>query len=198
MSNFFSKQTRCNSRIKMDGISFKRVALRTDMATHSRTLAWKIPRTEEPGRLQSMGSQRVGRDWATSLSLSFRMMLTMLPVLESIRNLFTHALHWKVSLNHWPPRKSLNTALRTFFYESGDSVLLPQPSTHLGVYFLQNHGKKIFKFTHQGLSLPFLMRPTPLSPNHPETPHPPPVSLGGSAIPFPLFHSFAPDTPQRQ
>ena len=33
------------------------------------TLAWKIPWTEEPGRLQSMGSWRVGHDWATSLSL---------------------------------------------------------------------------------------------------------------------------------
>ena len=39
------------------------------MATHSSTLAWKIPWTEKPGRLQSMGSPRVGHDWATSLSL---------------------------------------------------------------------------------------------------------------------------------
>ena len=39
------------------------------MAPHSSTLAWKIPWTEEPGRLQSMGSLRVGQDWATSLSL---------------------------------------------------------------------------------------------------------------------------------
>ena len=39
------------------------------MATHSSTLAWKIPWMEEPGRLQSMGSQRVGHDWVTSLSL---------------------------------------------------------------------------------------------------------------------------------
>ena len=39
------------------------------MAPHSSTLAWKIPWMEEPGRLQSMGSQRVGHDWATSLSL---------------------------------------------------------------------------------------------------------------------------------
>ena len=38
------------------------------MAPHSSTLAWKIPWTEEPGRLQSMGSLRVGHDWATSLS----------------------------------------------------------------------------------------------------------------------------------
>ena len=39
------------------------------VATHSCALAWKIPWTEEPGRLQSMGSQRVRHDWATSLSL---------------------------------------------------------------------------------------------------------------------------------
>ena len=39
------------------------------MAPHSSTLAWKIPWTEEPCRLQSMGSQRVGHNWATSLSL---------------------------------------------------------------------------------------------------------------------------------
>ena len=38
------------------------------MATHSSTLAWKIPWTEGPGRLQSMGSQRVGPNSATSLS----------------------------------------------------------------------------------------------------------------------------------
>ena len=39
------------------------------MAPHSSTLAWKIPWTEEPGGRQSMGSWRVGHDWATSLSL---------------------------------------------------------------------------------------------------------------------------------
>ena len=39
------------------------------MAPHSSTLAWKIPWMEEPGSLQSMGSLRVGHDWATSLSL---------------------------------------------------------------------------------------------------------------------------------
>ena len=39
------------------------------MATHSSTLAWKIPWADKPGRLQSTGSQRVGHDLATSLSL---------------------------------------------------------------------------------------------------------------------------------
>ena len=36
------------------------------MSTHSIIVAWRIPWTEEPGRLQSMGLQRVGRDWATN------------------------------------------------------------------------------------------------------------------------------------
>ena len=43
--------------------------LEKEMATHSCTLAWKIPWTKEHGGLQSTGSQRVGQDWATSLSL---------------------------------------------------------------------------------------------------------------------------------
>ena len=36
------------------------------MATHSSILAWRIPWTEEPGELQSMGSQRVRYDWVTN------------------------------------------------------------------------------------------------------------------------------------
>ena len=41
-----------------------------ELTIHSSTIAWKIPWTEEPGRLQSMGSQRVGHDWVTSLTLT--------------------------------------------------------------------------------------------------------------------------------
>ena len=41
--------------------------LEKEMATHSSTIAWKIPWTAEPGRLQSMGLQRVRHDWATRL-----------------------------------------------------------------------------------------------------------------------------------
>ena len=43
-----------------------------EMATHSSILTWRIPWTEEPGGLQSTGSQRVGHDRATSLSLIIR------------------------------------------------------------------------------------------------------------------------------
>ena len=41
------------------------------MATHSSTLAWRIPQTEEPGGLQSMGSQRVRHNRAAALHLHF-------------------------------------------------------------------------------------------------------------------------------
>ena len=58
--------------------------LEKEMATHSSTLAWRIPWMEEPGRLQSMGSQRVGHDWETSLS--FFMLFT---------DWYTH--HWNHS-----------------------------------------------------------------------------------------------------
>ena len=41
------------------------------MAPHSNTLAWKIPWTEEPGRLRSMGSLRVGYDWLSNFTFTF-------------------------------------------------------------------------------------------------------------------------------
>ena len=50
--------------------------LEKETAPHSSTLAWKIPWTEEPDRLQSMGSQRVGHDWG--LHFHFHSQLTML------------------------------------------------------------------------------------------------------------------------
>ena len=51
------------------GLTVLHVSSEKAMATHSSTLAWRIPWTEEPGRLKSMGSQRVRHNWATSLSL---------------------------------------------------------------------------------------------------------------------------------
>ena len=50
--------------------------LEKEMAIHSSTIAWKIPWTEEPVRLQSMGSQRVGHDWAASFTFFYIFTLT--------------------------------------------------------------------------------------------------------------------------
>ena len=51
--------THVSKRLQLTGIS---LPPEKAMATHSSTLAWKVPRTEEPGGLQSMGSRRVGHD----------------------------------------------------------------------------------------------------------------------------------------
>ena len=58
-----------------------RKMLEKEMAIHSSTVAWKIPWTEESGRLQSMGSQRVGHDWATSLMHILIMLQSLFPKL---------------------------------------------------------------------------------------------------------------------
>ena len=47
--------------------------LEKELATHSNTLAWEIPRTEEPGRLQSMGSQKIRHDLATKQQVTYQL-----------------------------------------------------------------------------------------------------------------------------
>ena len=58
--------------------------LEKEMATHSSILAWRIPWTEELGRLQSTGSQRVGHNWVTSLSLSLGLLYKLTRARESL------------------------------------------------------------------------------------------------------------------
>ena len=60
------------------------------MATHSSTLAWKIPWMEEPGRLQSMGSQTVGRDWTTSQQFCSGFVACFLPFQPTLSLLHLH------------------------------------------------------------------------------------------------------------
>ena len=61
--------------------------LEKEMAIHSSALAWKSPWTEEPGRLQPMGLQRVGHDWVTSLHFHFIYLAEeMLTTLQSWMN----------------------------------------------------------------------------------------------------------------
>ena len=64
----------CSTHRMLSDCLFLRISeillLNMEMATHSSILAWRIPWMEEPGGLQSTGSQRVGHDWAISLSLS--------------------------------------------------------------------------------------------------------------------------------
>ena len=68
--------------------------LEKEMAPDSDILAWKIPWTEEPGRLQSMGSQRVGHYWATSLHCHFGLVVKSAP--------FLTWQHWRPCLINLP------------------------------------------------------------------------------------------------
>ena len=55
------KVSACNAETRVQSLGWEDL-LEKERATHSSILAWRIPQTEEPGRLQSMGSQRVGQD----------------------------------------------------------------------------------------------------------------------------------------
>ena len=66
------------------------ILVEKEMETHSRILAWRILWTEEPGGLQSMGSQRVGLDWATNSHTQYLPFSTWLILLSKIPSRFIH------------------------------------------------------------------------------------------------------------
>ena len=70
------------------------------MATHSSTLAWKVPWTEEPGRIESMGLQRVRHDWTISLSLS-SYLGPVFCVFHILKSLGAHHRQWLQSDGCW-------------------------------------------------------------------------------------------------
>ena len=91
-------------------------SLGKEMATHSSTLAWRVPWMEEPGRLQSMGSQRVGQDWATSLHLTF------LSQGQQVNSGVIQAHHWKPHV--FSPAVKQEAAQDSRFFLSGSDILL--------------------------------------------------------------------------
>ena len=68
-SQTWLKQLSKHARIELIILTCRLCKVEKAMAPHSSTLAWKIPWTEEPGGVQSMGLLRVRHDWATSLSV---------------------------------------------------------------------------------------------------------------------------------
>ena len=106
------------------------------MATHSSTLPWKIPWTEEPGRLQAMGLQRVGHDWATSLQLHFNYVQSYHRSWESLhRKLFSSVQslsHVQLFVTPWIAGRqaslSITNSRSSLKLTSIESVM---PSSHL-------------------------------------------------------------------
>ena len=94
------------------------ISLEKETATHSSTLAWRIPWTEEPGRLQSIGSQRIRHDWATEQWQEYNTtMYSTILLLVKGKYTFPGLSHWRLSL-HWQlaslqPSNSLSVVTRT-------------------------------------------------------------------------------------
>ena len=105
--------------------------LEKEMATHSSTLAWKIPWTEEPGRLQYMGSQR-----AISLSsVQFSSVAQSCPALCDPMNHSTADLrvHYQLSRVHSTHVYRVGDAIQPSHPLSSPSPLAPNPSQHQSI-----------------------------------------------------------------
>ena len=80
-------------------------------ATHSSIHAWKIPWTQEPGGLQSMGLQRVGHDWETSLCVCVAWNVPLVSLIFLKRSLVFPILWFSLIFLHWLLRKSFLSLL---------------------------------------------------------------------------------------
>ena len=98
--------------------------LEKEMATHSSTLAWKIPWTEEPGGLQSMGSQRVRHDWTTSPSPFLIFHCVYVPLLS-----YPSICRWTSRLLSCPLYKQCCNELCKY-------ILAPKFISHIYIQFL--------------------------------------------------------------
>ena len=92
--------------------------LEKEMTIHSSTLASKIPWTEKPGRLQSMGSQRVGHDWVTSLSLYFSKHILSLPSLLNFLHFYWFSFCFLNPLSSFLPQGFCTSCFLFLVYSS--------------------------------------------------------------------------------
>ena len=123
---------------KPSKMSYQQVIMEKEMATHSSTLAWKIPWMEEPGRLQSMGSQRVGHDWVTTpytleLGRILRWSCLSPELLKEISSVF---LCWNIWRTIW------NFACEMYF------VIQPLLVKKLCLYLIEISVEKVPAETH--------------------------------------------------
>ena len=117
------------------------------MAPHSSTLAWKIPWTEEPGWLQSMGSLRVRHDWATSLSLfTFH-------ALEKEMAIHSSVLAWRIP-GMGEPHGLLSMGVHRVGHDWSDLAAAAAVTT-INLYYSNtlNHEQDFCQFSHHSTSL---------------------------------------------
>ena len=94
-----SKESTCNAGDQVSSLS-QEDPLEEETATHSSILAWRIPWTEKPGRLPSMGLQRVGHDWMTN-TFTFHF------------HAFMKSVHCYIRMNEYQPSKEMEALKQT-------------------------------------------------------------------------------------
>ena len=132
------------------------------MAPHSSTLAWEIPWMEEPGRLQSMGSLRVGHDWATSLSLfpfmhwrrKWQPTPVFLPGESQGRGAWWAAVY---GVTEWTRLKRLSSSSSSNCSTSVETVLIPSWLKNIYILLLHNLITNKYNEKHKCLSCTFLL-----------------------------------------
>ena len=105
--------------------------LEKEMATHSSILAWRIPWTEEPGSLQSMGLQRLRYDWATNtITTTTRPRLETLGPMPQILFFIMLFCHYYFQIFIYLAALGLRCIIQTLSWDVWD--LIPQPGIELG------------------------------------------------------------------
>ena len=125
--------------------------LKKEMATHSSALAWRIPWREEPGRLQSMGSQRVGHDWATSPMMATEFCYSALSPSISKESsckqiILEHGRKWTGILRQIPPLQLFASLLPSINLANQKNI-----AAHISIFVFQE--LKIFYPTCQLIQL---------------------------------------------
>ena len=115
--------------------------LEKEMATHSNRLAGKIPWTEEPGRLQSMGLQRVRHDWATNTSGYRKTIVWLLGYVDFLtyesfsKSLSLSDLSIPCSFNHWCIHSSSMACYSSWGHKELDTTLWLHNNNQLSTWF---------------------------------------------------------------
>ena len=124
----------------------KKDSLEKGMTALSSILAWRIPWTEEPGGLQSIGSQRVGHEWATFTSLYL--------FLSSIKFLFISFFRvcWPLSPLRLPPPNLLISGCYSFQFRAVYSLILCVPHCFATSYSIPD----LLSFLFSQVSLPLI------------------------------------------
>ena len=119
--------------------------LEKEMATHSSTLARTIPWTEEPSRLQSVGSQRVGHNWVTLLSLSSlewnSMNVEILSLIFSLLSPEVNTAFHAIRIFHLPLVSSTSIPIPSATSVTSNSIIYPNPS--ISFHFCYHHAVQV-------------------------------------------------------